>query len=137
MAAEGSAEAEMGCRVVLCDDSPEFLIVLRTVLRLAPGLTVVGEATGGREAIDLVAELDPDILLLDVSMPEMDGFETLSIVRAQSPRTSVWMLTGRTGSHLEARAAELGAAGYLDKASAMTDIAGILKKSCSAAPLGS
>src|SRR5512136_1039598 len=65
-------------RIVIADDHPIFRDALRTLLEAEPGFSVVGEAADGDEALKLVAELTPDILLLDLAMPRLCGLEVLS-----------------------------------------------------------
>src|SRR5690625_1661383 len=72
-------------RVLLVDDQPMLRTGLATVLSTEPGLEVVGEASNGHEAIDKVAQLAPDVVCMDVQMPDMDGIEaTRPLVEGQS-----------------------------------------------------
>ena len=68
--------------------------LVRARLGLAGGFDVVGEAGTGREGIDRAAELRPDVVLLDISMPDMDGFDAIGPIRGASPSTVVVVLTG-------------------------------------------
>jgi len=89
--------------VLLVDDQAVVRGGLRSMLRVEPDISVVGEAASGEEAIELASALHPDIILLDVRMPGMDGLATLPHLKARSPRSSVIMVTqtsrtaGRTG----------------------------------------
>jgi DNA-binding NarL/FixJ family response regulator len=101
-------------RVVIADDHG----VVRTGLKglmADSGLDVVGEASNGREAVDLVNELLPDVVLLDIRMPDMDGLQALAIIKETQPQTSVIILTTYNNPGYLARAISLGAAGYLSK----------------------
>jgi DNA-binding NarL/FixJ family response regulator len=116
------------CRVGICDDVDAYRQVLGIVLGVEPGLELVGEASNGQEAIDLVDREDVDVLLLDISMPEMDGLEALPLVRAASPRTKVVMLTGYGSEVTRRRAMELGASLYLEKGASPSGILDAIRK---------
>jgi DNA-binding NarL/FixJ family response regulator len=111
-------------RIVVCDDQRAFRTIVSTVLGLEPDLEIVGEAADGRQAIDLVAQLHPDLLVLDIAMPEMDGLEALPYIRAASPDTKVVMLTGVANEGVRERALDGGAALFMEKG---TDIAEVVR----------
>src|SRR5437867_7991060 len=81
-------------RVVLVDDAAEVRQVVAMQLSVTEQFEVVGEGATGRDAIELVRQLTPDLLLLDVSMPDMDGLEALPAVAQASPETRVVMFSG-------------------------------------------
>ena len=110
------------CRVMVCDDQPGFREIVSTVLDLEPGLVVVGEAANGQEAVDLVEALRPDVLVLDVAMPVLDGLEALPLIRAASPETKVVMLTGFASDTFRNRAREGGAALFIEKGANIQDV---------------
>ncbi len=101
--------------VVVVDDVADLRSVVRSRLRLSGRFEVVGEGQDGREAVDLVAEHRPDLLLMDVSMPGVDGLQALPEARAASPTTRVVMFSGFDEHGLADRARALGAAAYLQK----------------------
>jgi PAS domain S-box-containing protein len=101
--------------LVMVDDAAELRQLVKTALKFSGRFTVVGEGSDGREAIELAGRLRPDVLLLDVSMPEVDGLEALPKVLAAAPDTKVVMYTGFNEAGLAARAQELGAAALLEK----------------------
>ena len=101
-------------RVLIADDHGVVRAGLRSLL-LESGLDVVGEASNGREAIALVDELQPDVVLLDIRMPDLDGLQALAMIKAANPTISVIMLTTYANPQYLARAVTLGAAGYLSK----------------------
>lgn len=101
--------------IVLVDDAADLRHVVRTGIKLSRRLEVVGEGGDGREAVELAARLQPDLLLLDVSMPGVDGLQALPAVRAASPGTTVVMYSGFDEEGLADRARERGAAAYLRK----------------------
>ena len=101
--------------VLIADDHDLFREGLRMLLAQDRGIMVVGEATDGLKALSLTKSLQPDILLLDVRMPELDGLEALPRIRATCPMTKVLVLSGFPEDEFIARALELGAKGYLLK----------------------
>lgn len=74
-----------GIRVLLVDDSPTVRAVLRRLLSAAPDLQVVGDAADGRSAVELAERLRPDVVLMDITMPELDGFEATSLIMEKTP----------------------------------------------------
>lgn len=102
-------------RVVIADDVEALRALVRLALEEQGDIQVVGEAADGHEAVRLTCELEPDVLLLDVSMPGYDGLEALVEVCRRVPRTSVVMLSGFAASRLAPQAKELGAHSYLEK----------------------
>jgi two-component system, chemotaxis family, protein-glutamate methylesterase/glutaminase len=103
-------------RVLLVDDSTFVRKAMRRVLEADPEIQVVGEADDGRRALDLVQELDPHVVALDVEMPELDGYSTLCQIMGRFPRP-VLMLSSHTrkGAELTLRCLEVGAVDFLDK----------------------
>ncbi len=101
-------------RVCIADDHGVVRAGLRSLL-IDSGLDVVGEAENGRIAIEIVNQLQPDVLLLDIRMPDMDGLQALAAIKTAHPQVSVIMLTTYANPEYLARAVSLGAAGYLSK----------------------
>ncbi len=101
--------------IVLVDDSDDVRSLVRTRLRLSGLFEVVGEGRTGHDAIALAAELHPQLLLLDISMPDMDGFEALPALRAAAPGTRVVVFSGFDDADLEVRARALGATDFVPK----------------------
>lgn len=114
-------------RVVVCDDQPDFVRLLSMLLSLEADLDVVGTAGDGIEAIDACTDLRPDLLLLDVSMPNMDGLAALPHVRVKCPATHVVMLSGFSSPQVRERALEAGASEFIEKGTAMTDLPGLVR----------
>lgn len=110
-----AAAAASRCRVAVCDDVTSFRELLRIVFRSHQGYEVVGEAANGREAVELARHTQPDVMLLDVAMPVMDGLEALPRITEVAPGTRVIVLTGFGSDSMRSRAFEAGAAGYIEK----------------------
>lgn len=96
------------------DDSETFLRVADSVVSATTGLRLIGTAVSGEEAIELLPELTPDLVLLDIHMPGLDGFETARIIARESPQTVV-VLVSADPEGLEADAASSGAVALVDK----------------------
>lgn len=105
----------MSVRVVVADDQTVVRDGLVTLLKLLPGIDVIAAASDGREAVELVAEHDPDVLLVDLRMPTMDGVEATRRVRADHPRTEVVVLTTYSDDESVLSALRAGARGFLTK----------------------
>jgi len=101
-------------RVLIADDHKLIRLGLRMVLE-RDGLDVVGEAATGRQAVDMAKELSPDVVVVDIVMPDMDGFQALAAIRASVPAASIIMITAYTRPDFMARAIALGAGGYITK----------------------
>lgn len=102
-------------RVVIADDHPVYREGLAGLIDTETGLDVVGQATDGAEAVDLVMTLHPDLLVLDLEMPEHDGMSALLEVAANAPDTAVLVLTMYGNDDAVFEAMKAGARGYLVK----------------------
>jgi DNA-binding NarL/FixJ family response regulator len=114
-------------RIYLCDDAPDYRRLLREVLAGEADLEVVGEGCNGRECLDEAPAHHPDVILLDVSMPVMDGFEALPALRESLPAAEVLVLSTGAAPDFEDRAIELGATGYLQKPMNVFDLPGAMR----------
>ena len=106
-------------RLVLVDDQPSVRQGLRMRLTLEPDITVIGEASSGREAMTLVQQHAPDIVLMDVEMPEMDGIQAAAALRASTPQSAVVMLSIHDDGSTRARAQAAGASAFVTKSGAI------------------
>jgi DNA-binding NarL/FixJ family response regulator len=120
----------VACRIVVCDDQPAYRQIVAMVLGLESDLEVVGEAGNGRQAVELVEELKPEVLVLDIAMPVLDGLEALPLIRAASPETKVVMLTGVVGDGIRERALADGAALFLEKGTDIQDVVRAVASLC-------
>jgi DNA-binding NarL/FixJ family response regulator len=108
--------------VLLADDHDILRDGLKAVLALAGDITVVGEARTGREAVIETEHLHPDVVLMDISMPELDGVEASRRIRQLAPDTRVLFLTMHEAEEYFFRALQAGAAGYVIKRTAAADL---------------
>lgn len=102
-------------RVVVVDDSASVRRLVAVQLGLVPGVAVVGEAGDGRTAVELAAREQPDLVLLDVAMPVMDGLEALPLVKAAAPVARVIVLSAYAAGRMADAALAAGADAYLEK----------------------
>ena len=108
--------------VLVADDEPLFVEMIRAMLCAEDGINVVATAENGRAAVNLVSELNPDVILMDVSMPIMDGIDATARIRERDPNACVLILTGGTTPGDVDRARKAGAAAYITKDRISTDL---------------
>jgi len=109
-------------RVLITDDHAIVRTGLRTLLTADPSMELVGEASGGHEAIQLVEQTQPDVLLLDLSMPDLDGIEVTRAVKSSFPQLRVLILTIHEDQGLLREAIRAGASGYILKRAAESEL---------------
>jgi DNA-binding NarL/FixJ family response regulator len=109
-------------RILIADDHDVIRRGLKTVLETHPGWIVCGEAHTGREAVAKSEELKPDVVILDVNMPEMSGLDAVRKIREILPKTETLMLSLEYSDQLVAGCIDAGARGYMIKADAGTQI---------------
>ena len=111
-------ETKKMVRIVLADDHPIVRDGLKKLLQLEDDFVVVGEAGDGREVLEKVRELDPDVLLLDLRMPNLDGLSTLQALQQTNKRTRVIILTASEDKNEFVQAMKLGCSGIVLKQTA-------------------
>jgi DNA-binding NarL/FixJ family response regulator len=118
MKAEGSEvleqEAQRGRRVLVVDDHPGFRSCVR-VLLTSEGFDVVGEAEDGESALALAAELSPDLVLLDIQLPDISGFEVVSRLHEKNPALEIVLVSSRDQSAYGSALGASGARGFITK----------------------
>jgi len=111
----GETERATPARLLIADDHALVREGLRTMLSGEEGIEVVAEANDGKQALDICRELQPDLVLMDVRMPVMDGLEATRHIKAEMPHTSVMMVTMHENPDYLFEAVKAGAAGYVLK----------------------
>lgn len=118
--------ADQPIRVVVADDDPLARRAVTDVLRAA-GMTVIGEAASGYEAIELCRHYRPDVVLLDLMMPDTDGLQALEVLGAETPEVRAVAFTSSDDQSLGMLALRLGAAGFLTKGTSLDALPRILR----------
>ncbi len=114
--------------VVLIDDTPDIRMLLDATLTQAGGFDVVAEAGNGRDGIEQVRRHQPDLVLLDLAMPVMDGLEALPLIRSAAPDTVVVVLSGYETSRMAQVAVTAGAASYIQKGGSVDEIVSTIRR---------
>jgi DNA-binding NarL/FixJ family response regulator len=121
--------------ILIVDDERTFGEALEVALDREEDLQILEVATDGADAIRLVRERQPDVVIMDVSMPGMNGIEATRRILETKPDTAVLVLSGHEDEHLLARAVQAGAAGLLRKTEAVEDVADSIRKAHQGEPL--
>lgn len=123
-------------RVLIADDHPAFRRALTSALRLVATVDVAGEAGGGIAATEQAEALQPDAVLMDLSMPDIDGIEAMRRIHRSRPDVPVVILTAHADPGIEREAREAGAAGFLAKGTPLEDIVLVLHAAVGTADAG-
>jgi len=102
-------------RVLIADDDLLFMDALEAILGIESQIEIAGRAHDGKDAMRLAEELEPDVVLMDLSMPVVDGFEASRRIRAEASATAVVVLTGSSYAEDVEKAYDAGASGYVTK----------------------
>ena len=113
-------------RVLVVDDHPAFRQALTSALEMVDEIEVAGEAAGGIAACREVTYVEPDVVLMDLSMPDLSGFDAMEWMHERQPSLPVVILTADADPEVEAEARRAGASGFLAKGTRLDDIVIVL-----------
>jgi DNA-binding NarL/FixJ family response regulator len=115
-------EGDMSLRVLVVDDHPAFRKALTSALRMVADIEVAGEAGGGVAACEEAETLAPDVVLMDLSMPDLSGIDAMKKIHESRPDLPVVILTAHADEGVEREAREAGARGFLAKGTGLQDL---------------
>ena len=116
----------MALRVLVVDDHPAFRRALTSALRMVKDIEVAGEASGGIAAAERAVEVEPDLVLMDLSMPDLNGIDAMRRIHKKSPDLPVVILTAHADPGVEKEARAAGASGFLAKGTTLEDLVLVL-----------
>lgn len=131
-----SWESIMAIRILVADDHPVVRRGLKTLLGRHPDWEVVDEAIDGLEAVDKVNRLDPDLVVMDLSMPRMGGLEACRLIRKNAPQCEILIVTQHDSPQMMREAAAAGARGYVVKSNIARDLVGAVEATSQHRPFG-
>ena len=109
-------------RVLVADDEQLFVEIVEALLAADPRIDVIAHAHDGREAVERALALDPDVTLMDIAMPRLDGIQAIAEIRGRDPHACILVLTGANDPANIDQARRAGAAGYVTKDRIATDL---------------
>ena len=110
------------CSILVVDDFAPWRDQIRSLLTARPAWKIIGEASDGREAVEKATELHPDVILLDVDMPRLNGIEAARLIRERCPRSKIVFVTQDGDDDIRDAAMRAGAIAYVRKANAGTEL---------------
>lgn len=123
----------MRLRILVVDDHPAFRKALTSALNQVKDIEVAGEAGGGTEAAARAVDGDPDLVLMDLSMPDLDGIQAMRRIHESKPELPIVILTAHADPGVEREARDAGASGFLAKGTALEDIVIVLHEAAEGA----
>jgi DNA-binding NarL/FixJ family response regulator len=127
----------MTVRVLVVDDHPAFRKALTSALNMVEGFEVAGEAGGGVAACEGADQLEPDVILMDLSMPDLSGIDAMKVIHESKPDMPVVILTAHADPGVEREAREAGASGFLAKGIGLDDLVIVLHEAAEPEDAGS
>jgi two-component system, NarL family, invasion response regulator UvrY len=115
-------------RIIVADDHPVVRAGIKEILAEDPTLDVTDEASSGHELLRKIRDHEFDVIILDISMPGIDGLDTLKQIKSENPKARVLILTIHPEARYAVRCLRMGADGYLTKGSAPTELIGAIKR---------
>lgn len=122
------------CRILIADDHAVVRRGLRTLIEAQPGWEACGEASNGQEAVEKAIRLRPDLIIIDVSMPDLNGFEATRQILTAAPQSQVLVLTMHDAPEIIERMVASGARGYVLKSDAERDLTTAVQAICHGRP---
>jgi DNA-binding NarL/FixJ family response regulator len=122
----------MTLRVLVVDDHPAFRRALTSALSMVDNIEVAGEAGGGHDATEQAANVGPDLVIMDLSMPDISGIDAMRLIHQRQPDLPVVFLTAHADPGVEKEARSAGASGFLPKGSALEDLVVVLHEATAA-----
>jgi len=130
---EEQIDEDIMIRLLLVDDQPVVRRGLRVRFQLEPDMQIVGEASTGREALILAQALSPDVVLMDIEMPVMDGIETTTALRTVVPQSAVVILSIHTDRQTRMRAQVAGAVAFVEKRGTTDTLLAVIRQAAAQA----
>jgi DNA-binding NarL/FixJ family response regulator len=121
-------ERPLSLRVLVVDDHPAFRRALTSALRMVADIEVAGEAGGGMAACEEADHLEPDVILMDLSMPDLSGIDAMKKIHETRPDLPIVILTAHADAGVEREAREAGAVGFLAKGTGLQDLVVTLQR---------
>jgi len=123
----------MTLRVLVVDDHPAFRRALTSALNMVDSIEVAGEAGGGRDATRQALAVEPDLVIMDLSMPDISGIDAMREIHRKKPNLPVVFLTAHADPGVEKEARQAGASGFLAKGSALEDLVVVIHEAAEGA----